>query len=292
MNLLRPPLLDPVLREEREFVHGFGGFSVGISGGTMVLNERIPVPRFNYICDIAVSRHRMAGFFESVLDQYYQRALRPEFYLSEPPPEHLVAVLTRFGFRARADPKSLLVCDRAIPAPEPPRTHTVRLARKEEIGTIVDFWSATREREELSRFLQVLWEHPNPQEEILPVLAFDGTRPVAAALLHRFERVWGIHSVATQPDARGRGAASILVHTSIREILPGGTEPVSIWADRPLALHRLERLGFGEIARFRVFHLDPNAELTLAKGPEGPVLPRWRPPRGANPVPPPGKSPA
>lgn len=280
MTVPRPTPPDAVLREEREFVHGFGGFSVGISGGTLVLNERIPVPRFNYVCEIAVSRHRMAGFFETVLDVYFQRALRPEFHLPEPPPEHLVAVLRQFGFRAWPDPRSLLVWDRSIPTPHlPRRTPTVRRARPEEFGTVVDFWSNTREREELARHLQVLAEHPNPPEEIIPILALEGDRPVASALLHRFGGAWGFHAVATQPDARGRGVASYLVHASMHEILPATSGPVSIRTEQPRALHRLEELGFREIARFRVFRLDPDAELTLAKGPAGSAVPRWRPPR-------------
>ncbi len=275
----RHPLLDRILREEREFIHGLGGYSFGIAGGTLVVNERVPVPRFNFVTDVAVSRHRMTGFFETVLDHYFQRALRPEFLLPEPPPGHLVEVLGRLGFLPRTENRSVLLCDRTVPAAPVPPTHSVRRAAPEEIGTIVDFLVSARERAELARGLEVLWAHPNPEEEMIPVLAWDADRPVAAALLHRFRGIWGVHSVATQPESRGRGAASRLIYGSLHEILPEGPEPVAAWADHPRVRGRLERLGFHEVGRFRVFVLDPQAELAVARGPTGPVVPRWRPPR-------------
>ncbi|MGI0151143.1 MAG: GNAT family N-acetyltransferase, partial [Thermoplasmata archaeon] len=166
-----------------------------------------------------------------------------------------------------------------VPAPEIDRTHEVRAARPEELATVVDFWSNTREREELARHLEVLWEHPNPEEEILPVLAFEEGRPASAAVLHRFRGIWGLHAVATQPEARGRGAASTLVHAAIREILPDGAAPVAARSDHPRIRHRLERLGFHEIVRLRIFELDPKAELSFPRGPELASPPRWRPSR-------------
>jgi len=275
---MRHPALEGVLREERELVYAFGGFAVELAGGTLVTNERVPVPRFNFVEEVSVARERMSGFFEKALDHYFQRALRPEFHLPDPPPEHLVAVLTRLGFLARPEPRSVLICPRSVEVPPPPREFTARAAVPEELDLIIDFWAATREREELRRCLQVLWEHPNPEERVIPALAFSEESVASVALLHRYRGVWGIHAVATQPTNRGRGAASAIVLAALHRILPPGEAPVAIWADHARVRRRLETLGFHEILRERVYELGPKAELHLppASASAGPL---WRPSR-------------
>jgi GNAT superfamily N-acetyltransferase len=281
---IRPPELDGVLREERELVLGFGGFAHEIAGGVLVTNERIPVPRFNFVQEVEIARERMSGFFERALDHYFQRALRPAFHLREPPPAFLAEVLERYGFRPRPEPRSALLGRAARKPPPADAGLHVRAAAPEEIDTVVRFWAETREREELRRCLEVLWTHPNPPERVVPLLAVEGGRPVASALLHAFRGVAGIHAVGTQPDARGRGAASAIVAWALASgLLPdGGT--VAIWTDQERTRARLERLGFAELARWRVYELDPGAELHLPPVPpsSGPL---WRPPRPGRPAP-------
>lgn len=274
----RHPDLDEALREEREFVFVLGGFAIEIPGATLVTNERIPAPRFNFVQDVRLSRERIAGFFERSLDHYFQRALRPVYEVPEPAPKFLADVLERYGFRPRDEPRSLLVTRRTVLPPAPPTEIAVRVARPTELDAVADFWTATEDRQEVRRSLEVTIEHPNPQEALLPVLALEDGRPVSAAILHRFETTWGIHAVATQPDARGRGAASAIVAAALRNLLPPSAELVAIWADHARIRKRLELLGFHEIARYRLFDLDPKAELHLPPlGP--PTGPRWRPPR-------------
>ncbi|MCI4367196.1 MAG: hypothetical protein L3K08_05550, partial [Thermoplasmata archaeon] len=62
---------------ERGFVRLLGGYTVGLAGGTLLVNERIPVPRFNIVQSVRVARTRQAQFFESALDHYFQRGVRP-----------------------------------------------------------------------------------------------------------------------------------------------------------------------------------------------------------------------
>ncbi len=278
----RHPDLDAALREEREFVLALGGYAFEIPGGTLVTNEKLPGTRFNFVQDVRLSPERIAGFFERALDHYFQRALRPTFELPDPAPEFLVGVLERYGFHPQAEPSSVLATHRAaLPSP-PPTGFSCRPARPEELDTVSDFWTHTEDRAEVRRSLEVGIEHPNPPESILPVLAFDAGRPVTAAILHRFEETWGIHAVATQPKARGRGAATALVAATLREILPASRQLICLRAGHPRIRRRLESLGFEEIARYRAFELAPNAELHLP--PLGPPMgPRWRPPRRASP---------
>jgi ribosomal protein S18 acetylase RimI-like enzyme len=278
----RHPSLEELLREERELVLAFGGFAVEIPGAVLVTNERIPVPRFNFVQDVSVARDRLAGFFERALDHYFQRALRPEFHVLEPVPEYLLGPLAHFGFAARAEPRSALLHPRSVPVPAPEHGYTVALADDDHLDEVVGFWAETREREELRRQLETVRHHANPEETVLPVIAYEGKEPASAALLHRYRGTWGIHGVATQPGRRGRGAASAIVAESVHHLVPEDARSIVIWADQARVRSRLERLGFQEVARFRVFELGAHAQLHLPPIPAV-STPRWRPPRRPSP---------
>ncbi|HEV2316341.1 MAG TPA: GNAT family N-acetyltransferase [Thermoplasmata archaeon] len=276
-----PPLPDQreMLLEERELVHTLGGFSLQFAGGTLVTNERIPIPRFNFVSQVAVARERTAAFFERALDHYFQRALRPAFHLDGHTPPHLLETLARFGFRARTQPRSLLVW--TGPRPELGDTELeTRPADPDELDRALAFWSDLREQAELRRALEVAWTHPNPGERVLPILALADGQPVSAALLHRYGNVWGIYGVATEVEARGRGAASALVLWAVTSGIPSTEERKIIWSDHRRITARLVRLGFRTVVEHKVFELDPSAELHLPGTDEPSPGPRWRPPRG------------
>jgi GNAT superfamily N-acetyltransferase len=277
----RHPGLEEVLREERELVLAFGGFAVEIPGAVLVTNERIPVPRFNFVQDVAVARDRLAGFFERALDHYFQRALRPDFHVLEPVPGYLAKALAQFEYRARVEPRSALLHPRSVPISTPRHEFRIAVADAEAFDEVVGFWSETREREELRRHLETVHHHANPDETLLPVLAYDGKEPVSAALLHGFRGTWGIHGVATQPGRRGQGAATAIVAESVYRIVPEDARAIVIWADQTRIRARLEGMGFHEVARFQVFELAAGAELHLPSVP-GVSTPRWRPPRSAS----------
>ncbi|MCI4323950.1 MAG: GNAT family N-acetyltransferase [Thermoplasmata archaeon] len=287
---MAPPeraVVDRALGEERAFVHAFGGYSLEIPGGILVANERVPVPYFNFVQDVSVSRERIAGFFEKALDHYFQRALRPEFRVREPPTEVVDRILRRYGFRPREEPRSLLIGDHAVAEAPSLGGLTIRPAARSELDTVVQFFVEGRESEEFRRHLEVVWEHPNPGEAILPVLGLRDDHAVTAALLYEHRGTWGIHAVATQPGERGHGAATALVSTTVARLAPGGDTTVAMWSDHPRVRRRLESIGFTEVASYRVYQLDPKAELSLPAVPPS-VAPRWRPPRGTSPAPEPG----
>jgi GNAT superfamily N-acetyltransferase len=273
------------LAEERAFVHAFGGYSLEIPGGILVANERVPVPHFNFVQDVSVSRERIAGFFEKALDHYFQRALRPEFRVREPPTEVVDRILRQYNFRPREEPRSLLIGDHAVAEATPPGGLSIRPASRSEIDLVVQFFVEGRDSEEFRRYLEVVWEHPNPGEAILPVLGVREGRAVTAALLYEHRGTWGIHAVATQAGERGRGAATSLVSSTVARLAPKGDTTVAMWSDHARVRRRLESIGFTEVATYRVYQLDPTAELSLPAVPPS-AAPLWRPPRGE--APPPG----
>lgn len=275
-----PAEIEAALREERGFVLSLGGYALELAGGVLLVHERIPVPRFNFVQSVRLHRRRQSAFLERVLDHYFQRALRPTIRVETPVPEFLDATLRQMGFRPASEPWSLLLRRRPStgPATSP---FEVRRATAEELPWIASFWTGEADREEFLRALTVAMEHPNPHESVVPGVALRGGVPASAGLLHVDGFGSGIHGVVTQPSERGRGAATALVAGLLQEIpAAAANHPVAMWSDHPRLETRLETLGFGTAARYAVYALPPDAELALpSAGPPGP--PRWRPPRRA-----------
>lgn len=267
------------LREEREFVLALGGYALEIPGGTLVTNERVPVPAFNFVQEVRIGPERQAAFFERALDHYFQRALRPTFRVPEPVPAHVERTLRSFAFRAREERLTLLVTTSppSRPALGKPKFR-IRPARVDEIDRVSRFWSGEREGEELRRALTVVLAHPNPGERLVPTLALDGERPLAAALAYTSGDTRGIHAVATEPQERGRGAATELVASVLASKEPKAPTRTCIFAESARLEQHLKGLGFRSVGRWVLYELPPDAELTLPS-PGPPQPPRWRPPR-------------
>lgn len=277
MEGVDPLAIDAALANERQFVLTLGGFALEIAGATLVTHEKLPAPRFNFVQELGVGRERQTAFFERALDHYFQRALRPTFRVPLPVPEYLDAGLRRFGFRPRADPLVLLLAE-----PGDAGGHDapsgVRAARPSEVDLVASFWTSDAERPEFRAALENAWSHPNPNEEIVPLLGSRATEPTSAALVYRFGSTAGIYAVATRPTARGQGGASDVVRFATAASVGGRGVRHSIFADSPRLERRLEALGFDAARRFRVYELPASAELSLPPvGPPGPS--RWRPPR-------------
>jgi GNAT superfamily N-acetyltransferase len=269
--------VEAALESERQFVLTLGGFALEIAGATLVTHEKLPVPRFNFVQELGVGRERQSAFFERALDHYFQRALRPTFRVPLPVAAHVDAGLRRFGFQPKSAPTVLMldVPDRRskIALPE-----GVRPAELAEIDRVASFWTAERERPEFRAALETAWSHPNPHEQLQPVLAERDGEVVAAAIVYRYRSAAGIHAVATRPAARGHGAASDVVQYARAASPVGPGVRYSIFSDSARLESRLTSLGFVPARSFREYELPADAELALS-APAPPSGPRWRPPR-------------
>jgi hypothetical protein len=267
------------LDNELHFVLALGGFALRTAGATLVTHERLPSPRFNFVEVHDVAPERQTALFERALDHYFQRAIRPTFRLRPPVPPYLHASLQHLGLRPRAD--SLDVLEDAGPVAEGrPPGDRVRPARLAELDDVCAFWTSRRERPEFRAALEVAWSHPNPGERIQPLLAYQGDRPVSAALVYERGDTAGIYAVATQADARGQGAASAIVTFARSPPFARTGTRSAIFAGSPRLRARLERLGYTVAASFVEYELPRDAQLAFPPaGPPGP--PRWRPPPGA-----------
>ncbi|MFZ1022843.1 MAG: hypothetical protein WAN87_01750, partial [Thermoplasmata archaeon] len=239
---------------ERQFVLALGGFALEIPGATLVTHERIAVPRFNFAQEVVVGRERIAAFFERALDHYFQRALRPSFRVPLPVPKFLESALEQLGFRPSGSPLTLLLAANPLET-GPVGELTIRSATADELDAVVSFWSAPNERDELRRAIDVAWHHPNPEESLIPWLAFQEEEPVSASLVYRYRRSTGIFAVSTRTEERGKGAATALVGEILRASGHPSEASIAIWSESPRLEHRLERLGFAAARRYAVFTL-------------------------------------
>jgi GNAT superfamily N-acetyltransferase len=268
---------EAALDSERQFVLTLGGFALEIAGAALVTHEKLPVPRFNFVQELGVGPERQAAFFERALDHYFQRALRPTFRVPLPVPGHVEAGLRRFGFRPRPAVLTLLLSTGARP-PAMTEDVEVHVAARNELDLVASFWTGERERPEFRTALDVAWSHPNPHEQLAPLLAVLDGETVAAALVYRHRSTAGIHGVATRPAARGKGAASELVVYALSRDPVGKGVRYAIFSDSGRLEQRLTRLGFLPARAFQEFELPHDAVLAVpSPGPAGP--PQWRPPR-------------
>jgi len=279
------PFRDPVetaLAAEQQFVRTLGGFVMGISGGDLVVHDRIPLARFNFVVVHSFSPERRAAFFERALDQYFQRAIRPTFRVAHPVSAHVDSGLRSLGFRPNSASLTLLLSGGEI-GPPPSSDLTVRPATEAEFDSILSLWTTERERPELRTALDIVWHHPNPEERLTPMVAARATDIVSAGILYEARGEMGLHFIATRPGEEGQGAASELV-AGVFAASEGRTRVNGfLFADSPRLEARLVRLGFRPARLFTVYELPVDAALALPPvPPTGP--PQWRPPRGASAV--------
>ena len=275
------PFRDPVetaLAAEQQFVRTLGGFVMGIAGGELVIHERIPLARFNFVIVHAFSPERRTAFFERALDHYFQRAIRPSFRVPTPVPAHVDSGLRALGFRPSPIPLSLLLSGSEVASPSSSE-FTVRPATAAEFDPVLSLWTTEKERPELRTAIDIVWHHPNPEERLTPMIAARDGNVVSAGLLYEARGEMGLHFVATRPGERGQGAASALV-AGVFGVAGEQTRPNGfLLADSPRLEAHLVPMGFRPARVFTVYHLPREAALELPRVPAvGP--PRWRPPRG------------
>ncbi len=273
-----PPEALAAQAAERGFVRCFGGYTVGWSGGTLVVNERIPVPRFNFVQIVRVAPERLTAFFEVALDHYFQRALRPTFRVAEPVPPATERALEDMGFRAPPEPELWLVAgpdrperSRTLPPPE--------LVPDDRLDDLVDLWIGPQGREEFRRHLEVARVHPNPGERIEPrwTLGPDGALR-SAGLAYRRGGTLLVEGISTPEPRRGHGSATEWMIGLLGAPIAREARRVALRTSTARLARRLAPLGFRPALRSRVYELPAGTQLALpnAKASAGPL---WRPPR-------------
>jgi hypothetical protein len=279
-----PPSLDlaeRVATSQRAFVLAMGGFSLDLAGGALVTHERIPTPSFNFVELRPIHPARQSAFFERALDHYFQRAIRPSLRVPAPAPPGLDGTLGALAFRRTASPRTLRW---ALPrtSGRPPDGITVREATADDLDTLVSFWTDGPHREELRRSLDVLWNHPNPGERLVPLLAERDGRAVGSGVLYEAAPVASFHGVAMTPRDSSDVVSSAIVEYGLGLCDRSVVAAIALEGGTVGDAARLQNLGFTGVREMVEYELPVGAELTMpSPGPAQP--PRWRPPRPAPP---------
>ncbi len=268
--------LDPDLALHRSFIVALGGFVLEFAGGALVTHERIAVPSFNYVDLDRLAPDRQTAFFERALDHYFQRAIRPSFRARRPVAAHVDRTLRALGFAPAEEP--WVVLRAGAPAAEGAGIPSLQLESVREGEELAPLWAHAREADELRRALEVLLDHPNPGEHLEAWVAREHGTVVGCALAYERDGGAGIHAVATQPAARGRGVATAMVRGALAHLADRGVQHTVLLSAVPRLGPRLAPLGFREVGRLVEYRLPANAALAMPP-PGPPQPPRWRPPR-------------
>jgi hypothetical protein len=257
---------------ERAFVLALGGLGMEVSGTRWVLHERLPDERFNFADIGSVSPMRLTATLERTLDHFFQRALRPLLRVAEPVPAPLDAALHRLGFRALPEP---LVVLRGTGTPAPtPGALGVRPANREEMDRMVSLWAPQGLRLELRAAVDHAWAHPNPDEELRPLVAGSAGSLTGAAVAYRHGSAAGL--VLRQLDGGTPEAGALGPFAfEARHAMAGRRFTLLV---EPDDAEPLVPAGYAPVGRLRRYRVVPEAQLEIGPlPPAGPPL--WRPPR-------------
>lgn len=258
------PWLTLALQEERRLSQIFGGYTVELPGAHLVVNEKVPVPRFNWVQDVRCGPGRVTALLERVFDHYYQRALRPIVELpSDLPQPWLVKALGMAGYLPKGPEhrRHLMVWD-GFPRPEEaPRTPSLRIepVPAEEIDLFVDFLIEPKHRTEVYRSLETVMVHPNAGEIALPYVARVAEDPVAFGLFHRYGAASALFAVGTVAKERRKGFATSLVAEIVRREGPRSPSPLLISMEGERPPRPLVTMGFVPWASFDRYELSDEA---------------------------------
>jgi hypothetical protein len=274
MPAAEPEAIATALDLERRFVLTLGGFSHEIAGATLVTLERVPAERFNYADVHEVSPQRLTALVERSLDHYFQRAIRPVFRVPEPVPEPLDAALRRVGFLSEPDPVGVFVSGgsslggRSI-------LSTARRAERSELDALLPFWAPARARLDLRAAIDNAWAHPNPQEELVPMVTMREGTPAGAGIVYAFRGARALVLAGDVTDPAAGPTDGALLDGAVRD---DPSRPLWVLAPTGHDGRPSAPPGFRLVRTLRRFRLSPKAQLDLGPLPP-PGPPRWRPPR-------------
>ncbi|MCI4328724.1 MAG: GNAT family N-acetyltransferase, partial [Thermoplasmata archaeon] len=157
---------------------------------------------------------------------------------------------------------------------------TVRTAGEDDLDLVAGLWTEARGKGEVRRAIDVLWNHPNPDEAATPLLAEIDGRTVGGGVVYEHGGVAGLHGIGTVAATRGKGVATALVTHALSLPSVARCEAVVLGTDSSRAIAHLEPLGFAVLQEYAEYELPVGAELDLPD-PGPPQPPRWRPPRSA-----------
>lgn len=251
---------------ERRFPMIFGGYSVEVPEAHLVVNEKLPAPRFNWVQDVRCSPMRVTAFLERTLDHYYARALRPTFQIRSGQADRAVVHalgLAQYAGLGPSHRSHLLVWDPhegEARLPPTSRDRTPTRLQDDEFGTLADLLVLPRQRQEVVRCLEVAETHPNPGERTVAYVARTPEGPRSVAIYARQGHHAGLFGVGTLPEARAQGWATDLVAGVLRAEAVRDGVPVVLSAEGARPPSPLLKMGFEFLESFDVYALTPEGD--------------------------------
>jgi len=211
----------------------------------------------------AVMRTKVARGAEAEVDTlfaHFEAAGKPFLWLVHPSaqPDNLADLLAARGFEEVEVCPGMVARINGLPEPGPaPESIEIReVLSSADQDAMVDFviwrWDAPQEA---AAYLASVREQHHLGEAASPTrvwMAWKGNLAVAKAITHEANGVIGLYGVATRPEARGAGLGRQICLHALRET-DAGRGKLGVLHSSPMAVNLYRRMGFHEVAPFRLF---------------------------------------
>lgn len=225
---------------------------------TVFYETPIPTIPYNAVLRFAVSRDPESKV-EEIIGRFRERQV-PLFWVALPSshPENLGQLLLERGLQLAEEIPGMVGDLRQLPEmPALPAGFTIREVHGEkEAGRVYELiswrWQVPETYLSLLKAMNRQFRVGMPDALARVWIAWQGEVPVAKAVLHLAEGAAGLYGVATRPEARGHGLATILTLKAFRAAREAGYS-MGILHSSDMARSMYEKMGFRPVDVFRIY---------------------------------------
>lgn len=228
-------------------MRGLGGSVEDRGNVVLMINPRLPAKGFNFACKVDAGESSKEQVIDYVVEAYRTRGLTPHFQLWPiTRPSDFGVDLWQRGFQEDGELDVMVWKKPSSVRPRPEiRVRAVSGAAETEVAVDIVLKGFGFPPEWKDVLLSSLGEEPDQVVGQTFVADVDGRPAGVAALVRTGEGIAGIYSVATLPEARGRGVATALSLRCIETYQDSEDEALTLQVLRGSDAQRLyERLGF------------------------------------------------
>ena len=227
-------------------------------GDALWIETPIPTLPYNAVLKFAV-RSDVDSRIDSILNHYRQRKVA-YLWMVHPSsmPADLGKQLLEQGLEEVEIVSGMAVNLADLPEPHsPPEGFEIREVDNETAtNCLLEFvawrWHVPAEAKPYLYAFNQVFHIGTPLAKIRCWLAWHEGIPVSKAILHCSAGAAGIHGVATKPEARGQGLASLLTLEALQAARKDGYK-LSVLHSTQMAQSLYKKLGFQHMAPYRIF---------------------------------------
>lgn len=227
-------------------------------GGALWFDTPIPTPPYNTVLRFKVPDNpdeRLDALF-----QHYERRGVPMLWIHHPSsePADLGERLTERGLEEVeiAPGMAANLAELPDPRPAPDGIEVREVTEKDDVERLFELivwrWNIPPEHAHHYKAVVEPFQVGKPSAKLRVWMAWRNGVPLAKAALHIGGGAAGLHGVATKPEARGLGLATILTLKVFKAAREEGQQ-LGVLHSSPMAESLYAKLGFRKVAPFKLF---------------------------------------